>query len=68
MEDYPNITTEQRAEIDAIFSNEELLRCMECRLSPPVCEEPETPHEVKMQRMKNALDAFSKNPIEWWDF
>lgn len=55
---------ERRAELAAIFGDAHLLSCIEAHLTNT--DEPASPEQVK-SRMREALQAFSQNPPEFWD-
>ena len=62
--EWTEITPETFAEIDAIFRDEELMRCMEglAHPPPPTGRVEDDPPEVKLKRVQEAIDAFSLHP------
>lgn len=67
-DDNLDITPEQREEVDRIFNDKDFLACMERGYGSHNNDflKDRAGREVRMKRMKEALDAFSKLPDSFW--
>lgn len=63
MIDNPGVTDAQREEVARIFADTEFLECMERGLTNTGKA---TDPALARQRRKDAIEAFSKNPADFW--
>lgn len=61
----PELTSEQRQELDSICANKQLMEFMEAGI-PNQGEE--FSDEDILERQRQAVEAFSKLPLDFWSF